>query len=279
MIDAAMNAYVALNHSTRVMGLLHASFGLGATLGPLIMTWLITDGSARWRVGFLILAGIQLAVTLAFWSTRTRWGASEPMPRTALRPPGLMPLLAGFFLVSGIEGAAGTWAYVYFTEALAMADRPAGFLVTGFFASYTAARVALGLVGDRLTAAAYLTIGKVATVVGIGMMTWNPATPVAAAGLLIAGVGIALLFPIMMLVTPSLVGTDHAHDVVGYELGAATLGIAAVPAAIGVAVDAVGPGTIPPILAVVAAALAVIVPSRGRRRRGADPVPGRESTQ
>lgn len=270
MIDAAMNAYVALNHGTRVMGLLHASFGLGATLGPLIMTWLITDGAARWRVGFLILAGVQLAVTIAFWSTRTRWGSTEPPPRTASRPPGVMPLLAGFFLVSGIEGATGTWAYVYFTEAIAMAERPAGLLVTGFFASYTAARLAMGLLGDRITASTYLRFGKAATVAGIGLMAWNPGTLPSAAGLLIAGVGMALLFPIMMLVTPSLVGADHAHDVVGYELGAATLGMAALPAAIGVSVDALGAGSIPPILAVIAIALAFIVPNHGRRRRAAD---------
>jgi fucose permease len=267
MIDAAMNAYVALNHSTRVMGLLHASFGLGATLGPLIMTWLITDGAARWRLGFLILAGTQLTVTLAFWSTRTRWGATEPLPRSSQRPAGVMPLLLGFFLVSGIEGATGTWAYVYFTEGLAMAERPAGLLVTGFFAAYTAARVTMGLAGDRIATSSYLRFGKSATLIGVGLMAWNPTTAVSAAGLLIAGMGMALLFPIMMLVTPALVGTDHAHDVVGYELGAATLGMAGIPAAIGLAVDAFDVGTIPPILTAVAVALVLVVPSHGRRRR------------
>ena len=50
IIDASVNADVARHHGTRTMHLLHASWGVGATLGPLLITCLLyTSPSPRDR--------------------------------------------------------------------------------------------------------------------------------------------------------------------------------------------------------------------------------------
>jgi fucose permease len=92
---------------------------------------------------------------------------------------------------------------------------------------------------------------------------------VAAVGLVFTGLGVAPIFPVLMLITPAIVGSDRAHDVVGYELGAATLGAVIVPALIGVLVDVVGTATIPVVLAVVAVAQLIVVPRRAATAEGA----------
>ena len=264
MIDAAMNAHVALHHDARAMGLLHASFGLGATISPLIMTRLITVGPSGWRWGFGILAAIQLAVTATFWRTRKQWTAPAPVVSPSHRSvKGLAPILGAFLLVGGIEAGAGAWAFTYLTEDLTMSDGSSGLLVGGFFACFTLGRVMVGIGGNRLSARTYLHIGTLGTLAGIGLLWWSPAPWVAGAGLLGAGLGISPLFPILMVITPALVGPERAHDAVGYELGAAVIGAAAIPFVIGLSVDGAGAGAIPLVLAV--AALVQVIAVSGRR--------------
>lgn len=122
----------------------------------------------------------------------------------------------------------------------------------------------MGIAGDKISATGYLRFGKAATVIGVSLLWWSPSTWVAGTGLLLIGLAIAPLFPILMVITPATVGAEHAHDVVGYELGAATLGAALVPGIMGIAVDAVGTQTIPLVLAVVAVGQAFLLPDRGR---------------
>lgn len=266
LVDAGVNAHVALRHSARAMGLLHASFGLGSTLAPLVMTWLITSHDDGWRWGFAVLAVVQIVVAVAFWVQRDRWEAPVKTHHTSQRSlEGIAPLLAAFVLIAGLESGAGAWAFTYLTEDLGVATGPAGLYVAAFFACFTAGRVLMGIAGDRIAPRSYLAAGVAGALVGIAMLWWSPSEWVAAAGLAVAGLGVAPLFPVLVLITPEIVGPDRSHDVVGYELGAAVLGGAIVPALIGVLVDAVGTGVIPVVLVFVAIAQLAVVPNRAPR--------------
>ena len=141
MIDAAGNAYVALRHGSRAMGFLHASFGIGTTLGPLIITWLNTSIDGGWRWGFALFALMQALVTVAFWITRRRWvlpEASRIRP-SSFRIPGLYPLLVAFLLVAGVEAGTAAWAFTYMTREVGLGDSPAGLVVAAFSSALQAA--------------------------------------------------------------------------------------------------------------------------------------------
>src|SRR6266540_2912584 len=60
-IDGSLNAYAAAHFSPRAMNWLHASFGIGATLGPAIMTAVIAGGLG-WRAGYWIVGAAQPAL-------------------------------------------------------------------------------------------------------------------------------------------------------------------------------------------------------------------------
>src|SRR5688572_8519376 len=62
-IDGSLNAYAAAHFSPRAMNWLHACFGIGATLGPAIMTAVIAN-DLSWRVGYFIVGAVQLALAL-----------------------------------------------------------------------------------------------------------------------------------------------------------------------------------------------------------------------
>ena len=58
-IDSALNIYVAANHGERTMQWLHAVYGVGATLGPVIMT-LAIGSLGSWRWGYIMVGGLEL---------------------------------------------------------------------------------------------------------------------------------------------------------------------------------------------------------------------------
>ncbi|MDP9315499.1 MAG: MFS transporter, partial [Chloroflexota bacterium] len=58
-IDAGLNTYAAESFSPRTVNWLHASFGLGAATGPIIMSGIISAGYS-WRLGYLVVGVAQL---------------------------------------------------------------------------------------------------------------------------------------------------------------------------------------------------------------------------
>jgi MFS family permease len=64
-IDSGLNAYAASRFGPRHINWLHAFFGLGVALGPLIMTAVLT-AALSWRAGYGVVASAQLVLALAF---------------------------------------------------------------------------------------------------------------------------------------------------------------------------------------------------------------------
>jgi MFS family permease len=71
-IDAALNTYVATNHSARTLNWLHACYGIGAASGPALMTAVLMQNDP-WQRGYWIVAAGQIALALCFFATRARW--------------------------------------------------------------------------------------------------------------------------------------------------------------------------------------------------------------
>ncbi|KAF7594826.1 hypothetical protein BBP40_008156 [Aspergillus hancockii] len=81
LLDAAWNAWIrAMADSSRLMGILHGFYGLGAALAPLTATCLITNRGWHWYQYYYFMAGGALieilTLTTAFWSAR---GSSDKM--------------------------------------------------------------------------------------------------------------------------------------------------------------------------------------------------------
>src|SRR5512137_2097508 len=60
-IDAGLNTYVAAHFGAGLMQWLHASYGIGVTLGPIIMTTALAVLNS-WRAGYRVVGGFQLAL-------------------------------------------------------------------------------------------------------------------------------------------------------------------------------------------------------------------------
>lgn len=279
LIDAGMNAYVALSHGSRVMNLLHASFGLGATLGPLAMT--LSIGAASWEWGYAVLAVVQAALAVGFWRTRHRWDVQPPGDRTSRprRRDGVLALsLLVFFLYTGLEVAVGQWSFTLLTEGRSLATVAAGFLVAGYWGSFTLGRLITAGIGDRRRPESLVLGGISAALAGALLMWWDPAPWLGATGLLVIGLSLAPVFPLLTLLTPGRLGPGFAPTAIGYQLAAATVGAAVIPGTLGLAVeelgvDSIGPGFVVWAVGLALAGLALTVLSRRSSPGGGRPAP------
>jgi len=262
LLDAGINAHVALDYGARAMGLLHASFGIGATMGPLVMTVILAlDGS--WRIGFALLVALQAGIAIAIWRTSADWDTAavesgeRPRLPSAQRATAVLAVLV-FVLIGGIEVSTGSWTYTLLTEGRAMGEAAAGLAVTGFWGAFTAARLLLGAIGDRVAPDRVLKSAAVGTVIGTGLLWWNPIAAVGALGLIATGFALGFAFPLQMLLTPRRFGAVATPPMAGYQLAGATVGAVFLPLLIGQLVAAGNLEVVGPVLWGAAVALLAI---------------------
>ena len=107
-------------------------------------------------------------------------------------------------------------------------------------------RVVFGMVADRVGIDRLLRCCLLCAVAGAVLFTVPLPAWAAFAGLVLVGFGLAPVFPCLMTRTPQRLGRELSAHAVGFQVGAAMIGAAAVPAALGLlAGAATGVGSLP----------------------------------
>lgn len=275
-IDSGLNTYAAEHFGARNMNWLHAAFGLGATLGPLVMTSVLAAGLA-WRWGYGAVAVVQGGLALAFALTLRAWADGVParstvdptaagvgLPAGTPDPAGrpvrtwAMPMawlgVLIFAMYTGVEVGTGLWAYTLLTEGRGVPDAVAGICVSAYWGSLFVGRVLYGLVAERLHSARVVLVCLVVMAVGAGLLVVPGWAWPSVAGIILIGGFAAPVFPLLTLTTADRVGEDHAGQAIGMQMGAAGLGGALVPAGIGLVIGSLGAGVLGAALALLIAA-------------------------
>lgn len=247
-IDAGLNTYVAAHFSEGLMQWLHASWGVGITFGPIIMTiGLTTLGS--WHVGYRIVGGFQLLLAACFLSTLVMWGHGEtpvpseepkrltdyktPMGET-LRQPQVWLSVFLFFMYVGAEAALGTWTYSLLTESRGIDPKVAGFWAGSYWATFTVGRAVAGLFAKRAGVNLLVLGGLVGALLGAVLLVWNPSQAINLLAVGLIGFSIAPIFPAMMSGTSQRVGAHFAANTIGMQMAATGLGTAVIPSLMGI---------------------------------------------
>lgn len=275
-MDTGFNAAVALRNDGRLMGLLHAGYGVGAAVGPVVVGASLVAGGG-WRPAYAVFA---VASVVLVAPLRGR-AVGEAVPQQSLGSPrgAVLPVLV-FFVYVGLEATVGHWAFTYLTAERGLGDLAAAAWVGVYWTGLTAGRFWLGVAGHLRSADRLLTT-SVLGVAGGGLILWLGGS-VAPAGLLLAGAALSVVFPVLMLLTPSRVGAERAAAAVGWQTAASALGAAAGPAAAGAVLDTMGTGAYGPVILTMAAVFALALaglrsPPRRLRRRGG-PIPSEPRT-
>ena len=273
LVDTGMNAHAALAFDVGSINLLHACYGVGATLGPVVITMSLVSTGA-WRVGYYAFAVSQLVVAFAIWARRRKWTGAEldiggDVPVGAARDGQAWVMLLLFFLYTGAEVATGQWAFTLLTEGRGMSTAVAGTWVAVYWGGLTVGRFGFGMVGARLSPSRTLGGSMLVALFGIAMV-WIDPFGLGAVGLPFAGLGFAAVFPTLVALTPARIGRLRSTRSIGFQLGAANVGAAGVPWALGLVAGVLGVEALAPGLFLVAALLALVhfVTDRGDRHDG-----------
>jgi len=264
LVDAGLNVYVAENYDTRHMNWLHASFGIGVTLGPMIMTAMLNAGRS-WRLGYVFVVALEVVLVACFVITRQRWGtptgeaaagadAHQPVGRASslasLRLPLVWLGIAMFTMHVGVEFVGGQWSYTLFTEGRSITPTVASLWTSVYWGSLTVSRLLLGSLTDRVGVDRMLRLCILGIVAGSLLLWWNVTDLVGFLGLAVIGCGVALLFPSMISSTPRWMGTAHAANAIGFQVAAGSAGVTLVPGLAGILAERLGLEIVGPLLVI-----------------------------
>jgi fucose permease len=247
-IDAGLNTYVAAHFGEGLMQWLHASYGIGVTFGPIIMTIALTTFNS-WRVGYQVVGSFQFimaacfVLTLAMWDQKDKKSAVEtekrltdyktPM-RETLRQPFVWLSILLFFLYVGAEFSLGTWTYSLLIEARSIDPTVAGLVAGSYWATFTIGRVAAGLFAKRVGVHKLVMGGLMGAFLGAVLLAWNPIPMANLLAVALIGLCIAPIFPAMMSGTSQRVGARFAANTIGMQMAATGFGGASIPTLLGV---------------------------------------------
>lgn len=243
VLDAGLNLYMATYHSARQMSWLHASFGVGITIAPLIMT-AVLQREFGWHAGYAIVGIILIPIIMLLAFTRRLWrregfqtAEDKPVLRASfgatLRLPTVWFGMATFLAYVGVEIGIGQWAYTVLTQSRGIDTGTAGILVSIYWGVFTGGRIFFGIVANRFKIESLLRCCMLGVIVGAGLFWWNPIGVVGILGLLIIGAAQAPVFPLLMTATAQRVGLANTDNTISLQMGAVGIGSAILPGLIG----------------------------------------------
>lgn len=244
-IDAALNNYIALHYGSKHMSWLHCMWGVGASIGPYILSYAISRQQG-WNMGYRYISYIQLGITLiAFlsiplWKKKASLSFSEdadaipdakPLPlKDVLRIPNAKNILLCFFCYCGIESIMFVYASTFMKlQFHATAEQAASYGAI-FYLGMTIGRAINGFATMKFTDKQLIRFGQCLVLVGLlAMLLAFGNTYVALAGILLAGLGCAPIYPCIINSTPVAFGADKSQAMIGVQMACAYMGSLVMP--------------------------------------------------
>jgi len=234
-IDASLNNVVAIHYEAKHMNWLHAFWGVGASIGPVIMSFFLARAS--WEAGYLSIGLIQFVFVIVFLLNLKLWKKitnpavgsevikQESLPtKQLIRLPGVKQSLFVFFFYCAIEATAGLWAGSYLVIIRSLEEEVAALWVALYFGGIMAGRFMAGFLSSKLSHKQLIGLGSRLIGLGVAILL----LPVPEGFLLIAlfliGFGCAPIFPSMMHETPNNFGTNNSQAIIGIQMAFAYVG-------------------------------------------------------
>jgi fucose permease len=277
-VDAALNTAVALSGQSRLMNVLHSAYGVGAALGPLMVTAAVAV--ATWRAAYAVVLAGEVVLVASWWFLRPRFPPLPAVgPRRRASPPGaagaahrrlVWAALTVFFVYTGVEVGTGAWAASYLRGPGGLSPTVAGLAVFAYWAGLAGGRLAAAGIGHRCSPETVVRVGTLTAVAAAAGLWARPTEALAVVSLAVLGAALGPVFPALVTLTPRRLGEDLALDAVGWQLAAAGVGGAVLSALIGVVLQLAGLKAFgPTLVALAVGALALNV----RLERLAEPGP------
>ena len=250
-VDASLNNYVALNYKSHHMSWLHCMWGVGASIGPYIMSFALLNGQT-WNMGYRYISLIQVVLTIIIMLSLPLWKKrpviddvdgvqeSENKKDKALtlkeivNIPGAKQVMLMFFCYCALEQTTGLWASSYLVLQHGFDLEVATSYGSLFFIGITVGRAISGFITMKLNDKQMIYLGQGLILIGIILMCLPLGHQVALIGLVTIGLGCAPIYPCIIHSTPSNFGKDKSQAIIGVQMASAYVGNLLMPPLFGI---------------------------------------------
>lgn len=249
-VDTCLNNYAALYLSARHVNWILCCYGLGAALGPALLSVILESGH-NWRTGYLSIALIQfgiaavLLLTLPVWKGHDYRGepaktpaspqnaASSGKKRPLLLIPGVAVALITYALFFAIQYGIGLWGPSYLVSSRNFSPENAARTAAVFYTCVMLGRIISGFISAKLSNRALIRIGVGFCIVGTFFLGLPLLPALYYPALACIGLGCAPIFPSMIHLTPTRFGREDSMRIMGVQMAAAYAGSVLISPSIG----------------------------------------------
>lgn len=261
-IDTALNNYVALHYKAIHMNWLHAFWGIGASIGPLIIGAFIdaNNQSRGWNYGVLTIACIQLGISILLFATLPLWNKvmeknkkdetekekkeeeeEETIKRSTILKDSIFYLtVIGFFCYCALESSTGLWVGSFFNKNMGSTTDEAAMLTSTFYIGITVGRLICGPLSLKMNEKQMIRMGESIILLGIVLTLIQVNKYIPMVGFVIVGLGCAPIYPAIIRSTPYRFSKAGSQSAMGLEMASAYVGNLSMPPLIGLIARSIG---------------------------------------
>lgn len=249
-VDASLNNYVALHYKSHHMSWLHCMWGVGASVGPYIMSFALLNGQT-WNMGYRYISLIQIALTiiimlsLPLWKKAPITGEMQKVEsgnnknkaltlKEIFNIPGAKQVMLMFFCYCALEQTTGLWASSYLVLQHGLDLDVAASYGSLFFIGITVGRAISGFITMKLNDKQMIYLGQGIILIGIILICLPFGHQIALIGLVTIGLGCAPIYPCIIHSTPNNFGADKSQAVIGVQMASAYVGNLLMPPLFGI---------------------------------------------
>lgn len=259
IVETGFNVFItSLPRHTTLLNFLHAFYGVGALVGPLIASTILALAWG-WNSFYLLMVALSLpllfGLTTLFHSPiaapssqESETTGKENVLSATLKLP-IVWFAAIFLLVYvGVEVSLGNWTYSFLLGARQQGTVAAGWIVSGFWLGLTLGRFTLQALAERLGFGTRTLMYACLAGLGIGLLlVWLiPLGAIAAIGFCFTGFSLAPIYPLTVSIAPKLVPARLAPSTIGLLVSVSIIGLALFPWLAGVLAQFLGIWTLLP---------------------------------
>ncbi|MCZ9980741.1 MFS transporter [Brachyspira hyodysenteriae] len=237
-VDASLNNYVALHYESKHMSWLHCMWGIGATIGPYIMGYAITNNN--WNAGYRYISIIQIVLTAILFFSLPLWNKNDEENKEKISTkvlslkeiiniPGTKEIMICFFCYCAIESTTGLWASSYLNIYKGVDIKTAASFGSLFYIGITVGRAISGFITMKLNDNQMIVLGESLILIGIILMIIPTVNIVSLIGFIIIGLGCAPIYPSIIHSTPYNFGAENSQAIIGVQMASAYVGTSIMP--------------------------------------------------
>lgn len=237
-VDASLNNYVALHYESKHMSWLHCMWGIGATTGPYIMGYALTNNN--WNAGYRYISIMQIVLTAILFFSLSLWKKNDEENKEKIstkvlslkeiiKIPGAREIMICFFCYCALEATTGLWASSYLNLYKGVDIKTAASFGSLFYIGITVGRAISGFITMKLNDNQMIILGESLILIGIILMIIPAINIVSLIGFIIVGLGCAPIYPSIIHSTPSNFGAENSQAIIGVQMASAYIGTLAMP--------------------------------------------------